>query len=203
MSLSVLFQQKMFKLVTIVAIVLALVMANFGIVSAAGVAPGAVYVETNQATGNAIAIFNRSTDGTLSFDTMVSTGGFGTSAGLGSEGAIALSNDGRWLFAVNAGSNDISSFRVDVNGLTLVGKVASGGMTPISLTLYKNLLYVLNGGGNGNITGFTVDPFGKLNIIAGSSRPLSSNNAGPAQVSFSPDGSTLVVTEKATSMIDT
>lgn len=206
MFLSALFQQKMFKLLASSAMLVALLVANFGMASAAGVAPGAVYVETNQAAGNAIAIYNRSTDGSLTLSTTVSTGGVGTGAGLGSEGSVALSNDGRWLFAVNAGSNDISSFHVDANGLTMVDRVASGGMTPISLTIYKNMLYVLNGGGSGNITGFTVD-HGKLTALAGSTRFLSNNNAGaapgPAQISFSPDGNTLVVTEKASSMIDT
>lgn len=201
------FQRKLFKFLAAPVLMLSLLVANFGFVSAAGTAPGAVYVETNQATGNAITIFDRSTDGTLSFNTTVSTGGFGTGAGLGSEGSVALSNDGHWLFAVNAGSNDISSLRVDINGLVLVDKVASGGMTPISLTIYKNLLYVLNAGGSGSITGFTVDQFGKLAALAGSTRALSNNNTGaapgPAQISFSPDGSTLVVTEKASNVIDT
>lgn len=207
MFLSGLFQQKMFRLATLCAVVLTLVIANFGMAAAAGTAPGAVFVETNQTSGNAIAIFNRSTDGTLSLAGSISTGGLGTGAGLGSEGSVALSNDGRWLFAVNAGSNDISSFRVNTNGLTLVDRVASGATTPISLAVYKNLIYVLNTGGSGGITGFTVSTSGKLTALAGSSRPLSNNNTGaapgPAQISFSPDGNTLVVTEKATSMIDT
>jgi len=166
-----------------------------------------VYVQTNQASGNAIAIFNRSTDGALILSTTVLTGGLSTGAELGSEGSVILSNDGRWLFSTNAGSNEISAFRVDANGLTLVNKAASGGTLPISLASYKNLLYVLNAGGSGNITGFIVDESGKLTPLAGSTLPLSNNDVGaapgPAQASFSPDGKMLIVSEKATSMIDT
>src|ERR1700742_1955126 len=36
------------------------------------------------------------------------TGGAGLGAGLSAQGAIA--REGRWLFAVNAGSNDVSTF---------------------------------------------------------------------------------------------
>lgn len=201
MSLSRLFHQKIFKLITVPALVIALLIGNVGFVFAANDNPGAVYVQTNQASGNAITIFNRSTDGVLTLSETVSTGGLGTGAGLGSEASVVLSNSGRWLFAVNAGSNEVSAFRVEAGGLTLVDKVSSGGTLPISLALHKNILYVLNGG-SGNITGFTIDPSGHLIALAGSTRPLSSNSAGPAQVSFSPDGKTLVVTEKATSMID-
>lgn len=206
MSLSNLFSLKTFKFLALSALILSLLAANFGTALAASNDPGTVYVQTNQSAGNEIAIYFRSTDGTLTFSTMVSTGGLGTGAGLGSEGSVIVSNNGRWLFAVNAGSNEISAFRINSSGLTLVDNVSSGGTVPISLALYKNLLYVLNSGGSGNITGFTVDQSGKLSPVSGSTRLLSNNGTGaapgPAQISFSPDGNTLVVTEKATSMID-
>ena len=206
MSLSNLFSLKTFKLLALSALILSLLAANFGTALADSNDPGTVYVQTNQSAGNEIAIYSRSTDGTLTFSTMVSTGGLGTGAGLGSEGSLIVSNNGRWLFAVNAGSNEISAFRINSNGLTLVDRVSSGGTVPISLALYKNLLYVLNSGGSGNITGFTVDQSGKLSAVSGSTRLLSNNGTGaapgPAQISFSPDGNTLVVAEKATSVID-
>lgn len=206
MSLSNLFSLKTFKFLALSALILSLLAANFGTALADSNDPGTVYVQTNQSAGNEIAIYFRSTDGTLTFSTMVSTGGLGKGAGLGSEGSVIVSNNGRWLFAVNAGSNEISAFRINSSGLTLVDNVSSGGTVPISLALYKNLLYVLNSGGSGNITGFTVDQSGKLSPVSGSTRLLSNNGTGaapgPAQISFSPDGNTLVVTEKATSMID-
>ena len=165
-------------------------------------APGAVYTLTNQVAGNGVAVFTRAADGSLQAAGTVATGGTGTGASLGSQGAVALSDDGRWLFAVNAGSNDVSVFRVGPAGLSLLSRTGSGGTLPISLTVRNNVLYVLNAGGNGNISGFSVGPTGGLTPIAGSTQPLSGTNVGPAQVSFSPDGRSLVVTEKNTSLLD-
>jgi len=165
-------------------------------------APGAVYALTNQASGNAVAIFARGADGSLSWSSNVFTGGTGAGSGLGSQGALALSDDGRWLFAVNAGSNDVSAFQVTPGGLALTSRVSSGGVRPISLSVHGNLLYVLNAGGDGNISGFSVGADGALTRIAGSTRGLSGSSVGPAQVSFSPNGDWLIVTEKTTSRLD-
>ena len=164
--------------------------------------PRAVYTLTNQVSGNAVAVFARSGDGTLTAAGTFATGGTGTGAGLGSQGAVTLSDDGRLLFAVNAGSNDVSVFQVDPQGLSLVSRTPSGGTRPISVTVSRNVVYVLNAGGAGNITGFTVGSAGGLTQIAGSTRSLSAANVGPAEVSFSPDGRQLVVTEKSTSLLD-
>ncbi len=192
-------------------LVAAILAASF-MLSGAGVAAaadngGAVYTLTNSATGNAVAIFNRAADGTLTAAGSVSTGGLGTGAGLGSQGALVLSQNGHWLFAVSAGSNEISVFAVSRNGLTLVDKIASGGATPISVTNYEGWVYVLNAGGSGNISGFTLNDQGQLKPIANSTRNLSNNGVGaapgPAQIEFSPSGEVLVVTEKNTNLIDT
>ncbi|PYP51618.1 MAG: 3-carboxymuconate cyclase [Gemmatimonadetes bacterium] len=164
--------------------------------------PRAIYTLTNQVAGNSVAVFTRAADGTLSAAGRVATGGTGTGAGLGSQGAVALSDDGRWLFAVNAGSNDVSVFAVRPSGLSLAGRTASGGTRPISLTIHRNVLYVLNAGGDGNISGFTVSASGDLTPISGAIRSLSATNVGPAQVAFSPDGRRLVVTEKTTNLLD-
>ena len=164
--------------------------------------PRAVYTLTNQVAGNAVAAFNRAADGTLSAAGTIATGGTGVGAGLGSQGAVALSDDGRWLFAVNAGSNDVSVLRVRRSGLSLASRTASGGTMPISLTVRGNVLYVLNAGGAGNITGFTVGEGGGLHAIRGSTRSLSGSGVGPAQVSFSPDGRSLFVTEKTANLIE-
>ena len=87
---------------------------------------GAVYTLTNSAAGNAVAVFARSGAGTLSPQGSVSTGGLGTGSNLGSQGAVVLSDNGRRLFAVNAGSNTISELAVTPRGLQLVATVASG-----------------------------------------------------------------------------
>src|SRR5690242_20912890 len=93
----------------------------------------AVYTLTNQVAGNAVAVFNRAADGTLTAAGTVATGGTGTGAGLGSQGAVALSDDGQLLFAVNAGSNDVSVLTVGPAGLALASRTPSGGTLPISL----------------------------------------------------------------------
>ena len=105
---------------------------------------GAVYSETNDFGQNAVVVFDRYANGLIVQRSTVPTGG--TGAGLPQLGCPApcpflddqapleLSKDGRFLFAVNAGSNTISSFRVTAHGLTLIGQVASGGQFPYSVT---------------------------------------------------------------------
>lgn len=167
-----------------------------------GVLPGAVYLMSNAAAGNEILVFDRSAEGELTAADPYPTGGNGTGGGLGNQASLVLTKDN--LYAVNAGSHDISVFRVGPRGLDRLGApVASGGNMPISLTVHGNLLYVLNAGGSGNITGFRLATNGRLTPIPGSTRPLSSDAAGPAQIQFSPDGRVLIVTEKATNTITT
>ncbi len=168
---------------------------------------GNVYVMTNQTAGNSIMAFNRAANGALHVVGTFPTGGLGFGSGndpLGSQGSLLLSDDGHFLIAVNAGSNDISVMQAGASGLKLVGTFPSGGTEPTSLALYKDILYVLNAGGTPNITGFELNPDGALTMLPGSSRPLAGGTAaGPAQVGFTPDGSFLVVTEKSTNLIDT
>jgi 6-phosphogluconolactonase (cycloisomerase 2 family) len=162
---------------------------------------GAVYFLDNATNGNHVIAFNRSINGQLSSSGSFSTGGTGTGSGTGSQGAVILDNSGQYLFAVNAGSNEISSFRVSGSGLTWIDKIASGGTTPISLTIHEDVLYVVNTGGAGNIHGFRVNQ-GDLTDINGSTQSLSNGAAGPAQIQFNSEGTALVVTEKNTNMID-
>jgi 6-phosphogluconolactonase len=195
-----------FRLLLASMILLPLFAGGIGRAAAVGHYVGAVYALTNAADGNEVVVFNRAADGSLSAADSVSTGGLGTGSGLGSQGALVLSEDNRLLFAVNAGSNEISSFLVGPQGLVLVDKVASGGVLPISLTVNHNHLYVLNAGESGNISGFWITKRGKITPIPHSTRNLSNDGAGaapgPAQISFSLDGNLLVVTEKTTNLID-
>lgn len=168
---------------------------------------GAVYTMTNDASGNEVLVFHRTAHGHLIAGGAFSTGGQGSGDGLGNQGALALSAGNRWLFVVNPGSDDVSVFRVGRHGLTLIDREPSGGQRPISVTSDRDLLYVLNAGGavggSDTITALVVGPDGTLSPLAGSTRFLSAANTGPAQVSFSPDGRFLAVTEKGTNLIDT
>ena len=166
-------------------------------------AAGAVFTQTNATAGNAVLIYRRSADGSLSSAGSVATGGTGTGAGLGSQGAVTLSDDGNWLLVVNAGSNEVSSFSVGDGTLTLRGRASSGGTMPISVTVHDDLVYVLNAGGTGNISGLRLAADGSLSPIASSTRGLSTASAGPAEVRFDATGAFLVVTEKNTNKIDT
>ena len=95
----------------------------------------------------------RSPDGRLSPARTYQTGGIGTGAELGSQGSLVLSRNQRWLFAVDAGSSEISVFQVTGNGLLLSSIVGSGGSTPVSVAFNGRLLYVVNSGSD-NIAGF-------------------------------------------------
>jgi 6-phosphogluconolactonase len=163
---------------------------------------GAVYTMSNAADGNAVLIFDRSFDGRLRAAGAVPTGGTGSGGGLGNQGGVVLSDDERWLLAVNAGSADISVFQVQRRGLRLVSRAPSGGTRPISVTIHRRLVYVLNAGSD-SITGFTLSHQGTLEPLQGSTRPLSGAAVDPAQIEFSPSGDVLVVTEKATNQIVT
>jgi 6-phosphogluconolactonase (cycloisomerase 2 family) len=121
---------------------------------------------------------------------------------LGSQGAVIVSDDHRFLFAVNAGSNSISSFRIVPSGLVLADTVSSGGQLPTSLAFHYGILYVLNAGMPNNISGFAVDRSGKITPLPGSTRPLSAASTNPAQVGFDDEGASLIVSERATNLLD-
>jgi 6-phosphogluconolactonase len=160
-----------------------------------------VYTMTNDAASNSIVVYGVA-GGALTQSNSAPTGGKGTGAGLGSQGALVLSNSKRWLLAVNAGSDDISVFRVSDSGIDLTSRTPSGGHSPISITISGRLVFVLNAGLPNTIAGFWLGRDGKLTAIPGSIRGLSAPSVDPAQVQFSPDGDQLVVTEKATNLID-
>lgn len=187
--------------------VLALSLASLAATARAG-ETGALYTMDNAAGGNHALVFARSENGALTSTGSFATGGngTGTAAGLPSQGSVILSQDSRWLFVCNAGSSEISVFAVSPHGLQWTDKVASGGQRPISLAFHQNLLYVLNAGGSlggtDNITAFTLDA-GKLTPLPDSTHTLSAAFTKPAQVSFTRDGETLIVTEQSTSLIDT
>ena len=167
---------------------------------------GHVYILNNPAGANSISAFNRSADGTLTFVSTTVIGGQGSGSNLGSQGSLILSPDRNWLFAVDAGSNQISVVAVDFLGnLSPVSVSSSGGVHPVSLTYSDNRLYVVNAGDSShaaNVTGFRVSGDGSLHPINKSTQPLSAANPGPAEVQADLTGDTLIVTEKTTNTID-
>ncbi len=97
-------------------------------------------------------------------------GGAGTGHGIGSQGALQLSSDGRYLLAVDAGSNQISVLRIKPHGALQPaegGPVSSGGIEPVSIAVHGDLVYVANAGtGGSNYTGFTLNAGGHLRPLA-------------------------------------
>jgi 6-phosphogluconolactonase (cycloisomerase 2 family) len=163
---------------------------------------GHVYTLTNAVGRNEIVAFSRGADGVLAPWRRAATGGAGTGAGLGNQGAIALSDSGDWLVAVNPGSDSISVFLVSSDGLSLVDTADSGGMLPTSVTIKRGIVYALNAGSD-DITAFRLGVDGHLSPIADSTRALSGTGTGAAEVSFNRAGDLLAVTEKATGHVVT
>lgn len=162
--------------------------------------PGAVFTMDNAATGNRIAVFNRASDGTLTWSESVPTGGRGSGNGLGNQGGVVLNEQASLLFAVNAGSDEISTLAITPAGLRLADKAAVAGRRPISIAVHRHLVYVANAGGAvgdaDTVSGFWLSNDGRLTPIDGSVRALSVANAGPGQIGFNSDGTVLIVTEK-------
>jgi 6-phosphogluconolactonase (cycloisomerase 2 family) len=190
---------------------LVLVVAGSAVAAAAASAGsgviGQVYVNDNTAGVNTIAAFDRHTDGTLTAvaGSPFAVGGAGTGAGIGSQGALQQSADGRYLLAVDAGSNQVSVLRIKPHGqLQPVegSPVASGGIEPVSIAVHGSLVYVANAGtGGSNYTGFTLNPGGHLRPITSSTVSLP-DGSQPGDVLFSGDGSHLIGVRVATSLID-
>lgn len=183
----------------------------------ADTAHATVYTATNNPAGNAVIVFDSNKDGSLTQRETVPTGGIGGATPpfsfpiVDSQGSINVASGGHLVFVVNAGDNTISSFRVTPSGLELAARVSSGGTLPVSLTSHGNVLYVANEISS-NIYGFRFSSSGDLQPLAGQAaggQPLSVAFPGTvtAQISFSPNGRQLVVTERGlpnpTGVIDT
>lgn len=163
----------------------------------------AVYTLSNPNGANQIAAYVRASNGSLSRMGRFDTGGNGTGAGLGSQGALVYDAASGRFFAVNTGDNSISMLALDRTGaLSELATVASGGTRPVSITARGNDVYVANQGDlmatpvNANITGFRVMG-DDLVPITGSTRPLSgTTDVRPTNIAFTPDGRFLVVAER-------
>jgi 6-phosphogluconolactonase len=185
---------------------------------------GRVYVLSNQAPANTVVVLTRAADGTLTQIQEVLTGGSGSGPGprppsfppgpgpdpLNSADSITMTQDGRYLLAVNPRSNDVSVLEVTREGLNLVTRVATGGIFPVSVSERHGLVYVVNQGesptnsvvGPASITGFFLDHDGTLTAIPQSMRMIGSPGAAPGKVAISPDGELLIVAETIANFID-
>jgi len=163
---------------------------------------GAVYTMDNSALGNSVHVYHRLGNKRLVFGEAVSTGGTGTGQPLGNQGAIQIDPSESFLYVVNAGSHSVSVFAITEDSLELRQTIASEGHRPLSLAVTQGRLYVLNAGGSvgasDSVAGFQIDASGLLTPIEDSVATLSTAVTRPAQIGVSPDGTSLVVTERET-----
>ena len=200
------------RLLALIVMVIAAVAVADVPVDASGA--GAVFVQTNDPGGNAIAVFHRNADGTLTYVASHATGGSGgretgsMSDPLASQGSLVQIPNAGLLVNVNAGSDTISVFAIDGDHLSLKQQLPSNGPFPTSLAVHANLVYVLDAGGAGSVSGYRITG-GALEPIPGSTRSLGLANApvpfflsSPAEVGFTPDGAHLIVTTKTNGTVD-
>jgi 6-phosphogluconolactonase (cycloisomerase 2 family) len=178
-------------------------------------ADGAVFVQTDALDHNSIVAFTRDEHGQLHRVGEVRTGGRGGVErdvpldSLASQDSLTYDSTHSLLFAVNAGSDTVTSFHVDGAHLTRLQTVPSGGVFPVSLAAGHGRLYVLNAGGSGNVTGYRITPTGRLAALPGAARDLGLANdarpefiTAPADIAQTPDGDHVVVTTKANNLVD-
>ena len=183
--------------------------------AAAATVGGAVFVQTDDLDHNSIVAFSRDAAGALTRVGEFRTGGRGGVErdvpldSLASQDSLTYDAQHRLLFAVNAGSNTVTSFAVSGTRLTRLQTVSSGGQFPVSLTARSGLLYVLNAGGTGNVTGYRINRAGHLVVLPGARRDLGLSNearpqflTAPADIAITPDVAHVVVTTKANNTID-
>ena len=168
---------------------------------------GHIYVNDNTKGENTIAAFDRHRDGSLTPTpgSPFAAGGQGTGTVVGSQGALQVSSDGRYLLAADAGSNQISVLRIRPDGTLArvqASPVDSGGFEPVSIAVHDKLVYVANEGnkatGTGsNYAGFTFQAGGHLRPIPASTIPLPST-ANPGDILFNSTGTNLIGVEVGT-----
>ena len=172
---------------------------------------GAIFTLTNDFDDNEVVFYERADDGRLTLVGSYSTGGQGFNINepeapgfndpLGSQGAIALSPDRNYLYAVNAGSNSVTSFRIEEDRLERLSTVSSGGLVPIAVTATDDNVYVVNNGGPGSVTAYSVDD-GTLGTLTDGTTLLGrADGLGAATVLAHPDGDYVVVTTKPDSKV--
>lgn len=168
----------------------------------------ALFVETDQAGANSVLSYTRGTDGTISYVATYPTGGAGAAAAgsaadpLASQGGLTLVDNGNALIATNPGSNTVSVFAVFGPYLHLIQQVSTNGSFPVSVASHNNLVSVLNAGGTGSVTEFSLQ-WGRLIALHNETRSLGLANttppyflAGAGQVGYSPNGQFLIATTK-------
>ncbi|MDT4983010.1 MAG: hypothetical protein QOF95_500 [Pseudonocardiales bacterium] len=192
--------------------------AATGLLSApAGAAPAhpqrhdaehAVFVQTDETSGNHVAAYRQAPDGTLTLERTYATGGAGgilpnsVVDHTASQGAVTYHRRHDLLYVANAGSNSVSVFAAHGAELRLRQVVRSGGTFPVSIAARGDVVYVVNAQNGGSIQGYLVlgnhlVRIPRWNRPLGLDPSLTNFTQTPGQVAFSPNGRQLLVTTKA------
>jgi 6-phosphogluconolactonase len=159
---------------------------------------GDVYTQSNEDDANKLLVFDRAPDGTLMPSGAYETEGRGDGIPhLTSQGSVVALRDGLHLLVTNAGSGDVSLFAIGDRERTLLQTITTGG-APKSIAEHGELVYVLNTAPP-SLSGFRLSD-DHLEPLP-DSEPALATDADPAQVSFTPDGATLVLTDRATNAL--
>ena len=173
-------------------------------------AGGWVVTATNSPAGNKLWLYKRGANGKLTQVGSASTGGKGIASEppfgfpiVDSSGSINTTPDGKLIFVVNAGSNQVTSFRVTSSGVKRVSVASTHGKLPISVASSGHLLYVVNEASK-NIYGWTFASNGVLTPIKGSNQKLTAvtpkgkkDKVGvAAAINFTSNGKVVAVTER-------
>jgi 6-phosphogluconolactonase len=204
--------RKRTRMAAVSGTLLAAAIGIFGVPAAASASTlspvvGYTYVDGNTASANTIDGYARHADGSLTAlaGSPFAAGGAGLGTGLASQGAIQATRDGRYLLAVDAGSNQISVLRITAGGVpVLVGQpVSSDGIKPVSVAVSPSgLVYVANSGAGGsNYSGFRLSFGGTLTPVPGSTYAVP-DSSGLGDVFFNAFGDHLIGTRTGTSLID-
>jgi 6-phosphogluconolactonase (cycloisomerase 2 family) len=168
-----------------------------------GPAASFVYTLDNDSERNSVAVYRRGADGSLMplVGSPFNAGGRGLTGGdIDEQGAIR--SVGKFILAVNPGSNSIAVLEKTSRGLLHVegSPFPSGGSTPLSLAVHGDLVFVANQAAEfanptsaPNLVGFRLTNTGALNQIPGAKAEFP-KSMGPAQVELSADGRVLVAT---------
>ncbi|KAH8801734.1 hypothetical protein F5884DRAFT_807696 [Xylogone sp. PMI_703] len=166
---------------------------------------GAAFALTNAPTGNEVVAFSRDGSGKLTQVGTYQTGGIGIGVDFDTQGGLQLSADNKFLYAVSPADDKVSVFAVNGSSLKRV-QVIYAGDQPLSISLHaeSGLAYVLDGSvATTGIFGFKVDKnTGLLTPITNATIPVSTPIGVPGTVLFSPDGKSILVTNKVGSVID-
>ena len=167
-----------------------------------------VYLETNDFSNNnnALLAYVNTGDGNLTplpgSPFLTNGEGVGNLAQMlgpeDSDSQLKITSDGKFLLAINPGTNTIAVFEIGADGLLTPvpgSPFPSGGQTPSSIDIKGKYVFVVNKSTDfshtiteaPNYTTFTIDNNGKLSPVAGSTFTTTVGSS-PAQALVSNDG---------------